>query len=287
MTTSDISLWRSPKTLRRLNLSGEPSPRAVQIAGSEPEQIALAAKLCVDRGAQIIDINMGCPAKKVCNKAAGSALLSDERLVGEILDAVVGASEVPVTLKIRTGPDPLKRNAVAISKIAELAGIAALAIHGRTRAEKFQGDAEYETIGEVKSMVDIPVLANGDVDSPAKALEVLARTGADGLMIGRPAQGNPWIFREILHFFATGEPLPPPSPQERCQVLTSHLEALYDFYGEYMGCRIARKHVGWYLKALGRSGKQASQAFNRLESREEQLHLVQQVLGAENDAANA
>ncbi len=248
MTTSDPRLWQTRKSLHRMDHAGEPDPVSVQIAGSDPAMLAEAARHNVEHGAQLIDINMGCPAKKVCNAWAGSALLADEALVARICRAVVEAVEVPVTLKIRTGQNPEHRNALAIAHIAEGAGIAALAVHGRTRAEKYAGHAEYDTIAAVKAAVSIPVFANGDVDSPQKARRVLDHTRADGLMIGRPAQGRPWIFREIAHFLATGETLPAPTLAGVRDILLAHLDALHAFYGEPMGVRIARKHLGWYAK---------------------------------------
>lgn len=248
MTTSDPRLWRTRKSLHRMDHAGEPDPVAVQIAGSDPTMLAEAARYNVDHGAQLIDINMGCPAKKVCNAWAGSALLADEPLVARICKAVVEAVDAPVTLKIRTGQTPEHRNALAIARIAEDSGIAALAVHGRTRAEKYAGHAEYDTLAAVKAAVRIPVFANGDIDSPEKAREVLDYTRADALMIGRPAQGRPWIFREIAHFLATGERLPAPGITEVRDVLLGHLDDLYTFYGEPMGVRIARKHLGWYAK---------------------------------------
>ena len=250
MVTSNSLLYGSAKTRRRADHAGEPVPVSVQIAGANPGLMAEAARYNVDAGAQIIDINMGCPAKKVCNVMAGSALLQDEALVRRILAAVVGAVEVPVTLKIRTGWDKSHRNALAIARVAETVGIQALAIHGRTRACMFGGQAEYETITAVNAAVRIPVIANGDVDRPAKAQAVLDATQADGLMIGRAALGNPWIFREIVHHLATGETLPPPSVAEIRAVLLGHLDALYAFYGERTGVSIARKHIGWYTKGL-------------------------------------
>jgi tRNA-dihydrouridine synthase B len=250
MVSARPELRSSRKTRLRLDHAGEPSPVSVQIAGADPAMMAEAARLNVAEGAQIIDINMGCPAKKVCNAAAGSALLSDEALVGRILDAVVGAVPVPVTLKIRTGPAPERRNAVSIARIAEAAGIQALAIHGRTRACMFEGRAEYDTIAEVKSRVRIPVIANGDVQTPQDARRVLERTGADGVMIGRAAQGRPWLFREIAHYLATGEQLAPPAPREIGAVLAEHLDGLYSLYGCEHGARVARKHIGWTVRGL-------------------------------------
>jgi tRNA-dihydrouridine synthase B len=250
MVTSNSLLYGSAKTRRRADHAGEPAPVSVQIAGADPALMADAARYNVDAGAQIIDINMGCPAKKVCNVMAGSALLQDEALVGRILAAVVGAVDVPVTLKIRTGWDKTHRNALRIAAIAEAAGIQALAIHGRTRACMFGGEAEYETIAAVKAVVRIPVIANGDVDTPSKARAVLRATLADGLMIGRAALGNPWIFRDVVHYLATGETPPPPGVAEIRAVLLAHLDALYAFYGERTGVSMARKHIGWYTKGL-------------------------------------
>jgi tRNA-dihydrouridine synthase B len=248
MTASDPRLWRTRKSLQRLDHAGEPSPIGVQIAGSDPDALAAAARHCVEHGAEIIDINMGCPAKKVCNAWAGSALLRDEPLVARILRAVVDAVAVPVTLKIRTGWSRENKNGAAIARIAEDCGVRALAVHGRTRDMLYQGEAEYDTIADIKRAVAIPVIANGDVDSPEKARDVLSRTNADALMIGRPAQGRPWVFREIAHFLATGERLPPPSLLEVRDILLAHVEALHAFYGDSAGVRIARKHLGWYAK---------------------------------------
>jgi tRNA-dihydrouridine synthase B len=248
MTHSDPKLWNTRKSRLRMDHAGEPEPVSVQIAGTEPEQLANAARHNVEQGAAIIDINMGCPAKKVCNAWAGSALMQDELKVGRILDAVVRAVEVPVTLKIRTGWARAHRNGLSIARIAESAGITALAVHGRTREDLYLGEAEYETIAAIKAALKIPVLANGDIDSPQKAKSVLEQTGADGLLIGRAAQGRPWIFREVAHFLATGAELAPPTLAEQRAILLGHLEALYGFYGEEQGLRIARKHLGWYAK---------------------------------------
>ena len=248
MTTADPRLWHTAKSQRRADHSGEPDPISVQSAGYDPQLLADAARYNVDLGAQLIDINMGCPAKKVCNVYSGSALLQDEALVARIVEAVVKAVEVPVTLKIRTGWNRDNRNGVRIARIAEDAGIAALAVHGRTRADLYQGEAEYETIAAIREAIRIPLMANGDVDTPQKAFEVLKATGADAVMIGRAAQGRPWIFREIAHFLATGEILEAPSPGEVRDILIGHLEDLYAFYGELPGVRIARKHLGWYAK---------------------------------------
>ncbi|MAL49973.1 MULTISPECIES: tRNA dihydrouridine synthase DusB [unclassified Methylophaga] len=270
MITANKALWASKKSLLRANHEGEPEPRSVQIAGADPQMMAEAARHNVAEGAHIIDINMGCPAKKVCNVMAGSALLQHEKLVGEILEAVVNAVDVPVTLKIRTGWDRDNRNGVRIARIAEDAGIKALAVHGRTRADAYKGDAEYDTIAEIKSRIAIPVIANGDIESPEKALLVLQQTGADGLMIGRAAQGNPWIFQQINHFLQTGENLAEPSVTEVQQILICHLNTLYDFYGEYSGVRMARKHIAWYSKGL-RNGNAFRQQMNTLEKAEQQL----------------
>src|SRR3954447_8816876 len=250
MVASDPRLWGTTKSQRRTDHTGEVQPIAVQIAGGDPQMMAQAARYNVDRGAQIIDINMGCPAKKVCNVAAGSALLQNEPLVGRILDAVVAAINIPVTLKIRTGWNPDNRNAVRVAQIAQSAGVTALSVHGRTRACAFNGEAEYETIAEVKSRVAIPVIANGDIDSPEKARQVLDLTGADALMIGRAAQGRPWIFREIQHYLTSGNHLPAPRIIETKELLLDHLRALYELYGEQSGVRVARKHIGWYVSGL-------------------------------------
>jgi tRNA-dihydrouridine synthase B len=250
MVASNPKLWGTDKSRRRTDHAGEVAPIAVQIAGADPAMMAEAARYNVDRGAQIIDINMGCPAKKVCNAAAGSALLADEALVARILDAVVNAVAVPVTLKIRTGPAPHSRNARVIARIAQEAGIAALAVHGRTRACLFVGAVEFDTLRAVKRSVSIPVFANGDITTPRRAREVLAQTGADGLMIGRAAQGRPWIFREIAHHLATGRLLPPPSVDEARTAILEHLDDHYAFYGEELGVRIARKHLHWYTAPL-------------------------------------
>ncbi|HQT81104.1 MAG: tRNA dihydrouridine synthase DusB [Ferrovum sp. 37-45-19] len=250
MVSSNSLLWGSEKTLRRANHEGEVEPKAIQIAGADPKMMAEAARYNVDQGAQIIDINMGCPAKKICNVMAGSALLQNEPLVKAIVEAVVAAVKVPVTLKIRTGWDKSHRNAIAVAKIAEQAGIQSLAIHGRTRACGYTGEAEYETIAAVKDAIGIPVVANGDITSPEKAKYVLEQTQADALMIGRAAQGRPWIFREIDHYLKTGSKLPPPSVIEIKTVLLAHLVDLYQFYGDEAGVRVARKHISWYTKGL-------------------------------------
>lgn len=248
MLTCDVRLWHTEKSRRRMDHSGEAEPRVVQIAGGDPQMMVEAALRNVDAGAQIIDINMGCPAKKVCNKAAGSALMKDEMLVRHILEAVVKAVPVPVTLKMRTGWDPANRNAVAIARMAQDIGIRALAVHGRTRACMYQGNAEYETIRAIRRSVSIPVFANGDIDSPCKAKFVLEQTGADGLMIGRSAQGRPWIFREISAYLRDGTLLDEPSIAEVRDIMLAHLRDLHAFYGEEAGVRVARKHVDWYAK---------------------------------------
>ena len=273
MVTSKPDLLNTRKTRLRMDHSNEQAPVSVQIAGTEAEQMANAARYNVDHGAQIIDINMGCPAKKVCNVLAGSALLKDEKRVAEILHATVNAVDVPVTLKIRTGWNKDNRNAVNIARIAEDAGIQALAVHGRTRECAYKGEAEYDTIGEVKASVRIPVIANGDITSPQKAKKILELTGADAVMIGRAAQGSPWIFREINHYLATGNVLPPPSMGEVSALLQQHLKNLYSFYGEYMGVRIARKHIGWYLKQHTESIV-FRKRINQIEDTQQQLNEV-------------
>ncbi|MEW6313129.1 MAG: tRNA dihydrouridine synthase DusB [Pseudomonadota bacterium] len=281
MVASNSLLWGSEKTKRRANHDGEVKPVSVQIVGADPAMLVEATRYNVDQGAQIIDINMGCPAKKICNVMAGSALLQDEPLVGRILDSVVGAANtagVPVTLKIRTGWDKQNRNAIRVAKIAESAGIQALAIHGRTRACGYSGDAEYDTIAAVKSAIRIPVIANGDITTPQKAKQVLDYTGADAVMIGRAAQGRPWIFREIEHYLATGTELPPPEVAEIHRVLVDHLHDLYAFYGEYSGVRIARKHISWYTKGLAGSAS-FRHMMNQLQSTVEQLAAVDEFFG--------
>jgi tRNA-dihydrouridine synthase B len=277
MLSSNAQLWNTKKSRLRADHEGEVDPISVQIAGSDPAAMAHAARYNADRGAQIIDINMGCPAKKVCNVAAGSALLQDEPLVGKILDAVVAAVDIPVTLKIRTGWNMQNRNAVRVATIAQSAGVKALSIHGRTRACAFVGAVEYETIAEVKSRVAIPVIANGDIDTPEKAREVLQLTGADALMIGRAAQGRPWIFREIAHYLEHGSHLPALRIAEIRDVLVQHLHNLYALYGDEAGVRIARKHIGWYVKGLA-GGNEFRQAMNRLDTVPAQLAAVEHFL---------
>ena len=273
MIASDPALKDTVKTQRRMNHDGEVAPISAQIAGADPQRLAAAARFNVERGAQIIDINMGCPAKKVCNVAAGSALLKDEPLVKRIVETVVAAVDVPVTLKIRTGWDRAQRNAVRIARIAEDAGVRALSVHGRTRADGFIGEAEYDTIAEVKTQVRIPVIANGDIDSPEKARAVLHHTGADAIMIGRAAQGRPWIFREIEHILRHGTHATPPSVAELHGVLLGHIAELHAFYGEFQGLRVARKHVSWYVAGLS-GGAEFRQRFNRLESAQAQLDAL-------------
>ncbi len=275
MVTSDTRLWKSRKSTYRLNHSGETEPRSVQIAGGDPEMMAEAAVMNVARGAQIIDINMGCPAKKVCNKAAGSALLKDEPLVSDILHKVVAAVDVPVTLKIRTGWNPDNRNGLTVARIAEDAGIQALAVHGRTRSCGYKGSAEYDTIAAIADALSIPVFANGDITTPHKAAEVLTQTGCDAVMIGRAAQGQPWLFREIDHYLRTGTILPPPELSEIREILLAHLQELHNFYGEYMGVRIARKHVGWYLQNKT-NGSSFRKQFNIIETAADQAAAIEE-----------
>ncbi len=274
MMTSDKTLRMSKKSLYRANFDGEIAPISAQIAGSDPADLAEAARYQVANGAQIVDINMGCPAKKVCNKLAGSALLQDEDLVARILDAVVEAVDVPVTLKTRLGFLNGQENILRVAKRAEQAGIAALALHGRTREDMYLNTARYELIKQVKAELNIPLIANGDIDSPEKAKMVLDYTGADAIMIGRAAQGRPWIFREIAHYLTIGEHLAAPSIEEVKQVLLGHLSELYSFYGEYSGCRISRKHIAWYTKGL-RSSNEFRQNMYRVESTAEQYQVVE------------
>lgn len=287
MITSDTRLWKSRKSQQRLIHKDEPSPRSVQIAGSVPEMMADAARQNVDLGAEIIDINMGCPAKKVCKRAAGSALLQDETLVADILTAVVSAVNVPVTLKIRTGWDEQNRNALNIARIAEDAGIKALAVHGRTRACRFKGQAEYDTIAEVVQQTSIPVFANGDIQTPQQAKQVLEYTGASAVMIGRAAQGNPWIFNQINHYLTHGKIPNKPNTdtqknKELITVISQHIEAIHKHYGEYLGLRIARKHVGWYVSSLP-NGEAFRKYFNRLEDPCAQIQSLQHFFAADNN----
>lgn len=275
MTTADISLWKTAKSSRRLDLDLDIEPRVVQIAGADPEQMAVAAKMVVTRGAQIVDINMGCPAKKVCNRQAGSALLLDERLVARILERVVAAVDVPVTLKIRTGWDAEHRNGVNIARIAEASGIRAIAVHGRTRACRFKGCAEYSTIAQIKSSISIPVIANGDITTAEKSLEVLKLSGADALMIGRATRGRPWFFHELNYFLANGKKALPLEKTFVRDIILSHLNDLYQFYGDTTGVRVARKHLSWYC-----AGLQDSDNFRfrvvRVESASEQMRLTRE-----------
>ncbi len=278
MTTADIGLWRTAKSRRRLDLDMDIEPRVVQIVGSEPQELATAAALCVQRGAQIIDINMGCPARKVCNKLAGSALLRDTTLVTRILEAVIKAVDVPVTLKMRTGWDGQHRNGVEIARIAEATGVEAIVVHGRTRACRFKGQAEYETIAQISQAVSIPVIANGDITTPEKSLEVLRLSSADGLMIGRAARGRPWIFRELGFFFETGRHAPPLDNREVRDTMLHHLSDLYQFYGELTGVRVARKHLTWYCAGLDNSQAFRSRVV-RVDSASEQVRLTREFFG--------
>jgi len=282
MVTADASLYGTRKTVRRLDHEGEPGPVSVQIVGTDPGRMAEAARVNVAHGAQIIDINMGCPAKKVCKVAAGSALMRDEGLVGRILERVVAAVEVPVTLKMRTGWDLENRNAPRIARLAEQAGIAAVAVHGRSRACAYRGEAEYETLARVKQEVRIPVIANGDIDSPERAAAVLRDTGADAVMIGRAAQGRPWVFREIAHYLATGERLPEPAPAWIRDLLLEHLDALYGLYGPAHGVKVARKHIAWYSKTQP-GGAAFRQRINAADTTQEQGSLVREYFDGLND----
>ncbi len=276
MVTSDTKLWNSDKSKQRLRYDAELSPISVQIAGSDPQMMATAARQCAELGAQIIDINMGCPAKKVCKKLAGSALLQDETLVESILRSVVSSVNIPVTLKTRTGTDPNDKNGCIIAKIAENSGIAALAVHGRTRRCKFNGEAEYDTIAEIVDKVSIPVMANGDIDSPQKAKEVLNKTGASALLIGRKALGNPWIFNQISQYLTDGTLVKGPTPKEIRKTIEFHLQKLYEFYGETKGVRIARKHIGWYCHNLS-INKTFLKTFNTLENSQSQTNAVNEL----------
>lgn len=274
MVAADPNTWSTRKSRLRVQFGDEPAPRSVQIAGYDPQMMAKAALFNVQLGAEIIDINMGCPAKKVCKRAAGSALLQNPELVESILTTVVSAVDVPVTLKIRTGWDRQNRNAETIARIAEDSGVAALAVHGRTKACRFVGEVEYDTIAKVVDAVSIPVLANGDITNPQRAVSVLKHTGAAAVMIGRAAQGNPWIFNQINHFLKYDQPLSPPSMEECSQVMSEHLLALHEFYGETGGVRISRKHIGWYINPLP-GGKEFTRVFNTLETTEQQRHFLQ------------
>ncbi|WP_373290103.1 tRNA dihydrouridine synthase DusB [Amphritea balenae] len=286
MITSDTRLWNTRKSSLRLQKDQNESLHVVQIAGGDPDMMAEAARVNAANGAHIIDINMGCPAKKVCNKAAGSALLKDEQLVADILQATVAAVDLPVTLKIRTGWDTENRNGETIARIAEDAGIKALAVHGRTRACGYRGEAEYDTIAAIRKAIDIPLYANGDINSAKKARQILDYTGADAVMLGRAAQGNPWIFREISHYLKTGNQLPAPGREEVRDTLLEHLQALYRFYGDYLGIRIARKHVGWYLKdKLGVT--EFRKEFNQLEETAPQQEAIRAFFSTLDQAVHA
>ena len=279
MTSSDPRFWRTAKSLHRMDHVGEPDPVSVQIAGTVPAVMAAAARHNVEHGAQLIDINMGCPAKKVCNAWAGSALMREPQLVGRILAAVVESVDVPVTLKIRTGWDASHRNAAEIARIAEDAGIAALTVHGRTRDQQYAGSAEYNTIARIKSILRIPVIANGDIDSPRKAKQVLDATGCDAVMVGRAAQGRPWILGQIGHYLATGELVPEPSLRQVRDILLGHLGHLHAFYGEATGVRIARKHLGWYAKDRPENAAFRS-VVNSAQTADEQLRLTRDYFDA-------
>lgn len=281
MVTADTALWHTSKTRHRLDHKGEKAPCAVQIAGADPEMLAKAARLNADAGAQIIDINMGCPSKKVCGVMAGSALLKDELLVKKILDAVVAAVDIPVTLKIRTGWDKRSRNAMKIAKFAEDSGIKMLTIHGRTRTCGYKGNVEYETVKEIKSRISIPVVANGDIKTPFDAVKVLEETAVDGIMIGRAAQGNPWLFREIKYYLDHGEPPARPTMQEVGQIMLAHMRNLHTFYGEYTGVRVARKHIGWYCKQHGI--KLFLQKVYKVKSADEQLLVVEDFFSKQHE----
>ena len=285
MTTADTSLWQTAKSRRRLDLDLDAEPVAVQIAGSDPGQLAAAAKACVGRGAQIIDINMGCPAKKVCRKLAGSALLRDEKLVADILGAVVSAVDVPVTLKIRTGWEPSNRNGVTVARIAEQSGIQSLAVHGRTRSCRYNGAAEYETIARIKQAVSIPVIANGDITSPEKSLEVLRLTDADGLMIGRGAQGRPWIFAELAAAMRPPSVFVPLAKNQLRDIMLRHLEDMHRFYGEATGVRVARKHLTWYCQNLADAGEFRNRVV-RVGSAKEQLRLTREYFEREGGSVS-
>lgn len=282
MVSANVSLWRRAQSRRRLDHVDEASPCSVQIAGADPHMLAEAARRNADQGADIIDINMGCPAKKVCNKMAGSALLRDEALVASILEAVVGAVSVPVTLKMRTGWDTRQRNAVTVARIAEQSGIAMLVVHGRTRACGFAGMAEHTTVAAVKRAVQIPVVANGDIATPQQAAAIMSGTGVDGVMIGRAAWGNPWIFRELSHYLRTGTPVAPVTTAEVRHTLLDHLHRLYEFYGEYLGVRIARKHLGWYGKKL-RDWSAFRALVNGAETTRDQMRIVHEYFLARID----
>jgi len=279
MVTSDSSLFGSRKTKLRVDIGGEREPRVVQIAGADPSMMVRAARFNVDNNAQIIDINMGCPAKKVCKAMAGSALLRDEILVGKILESVVNAVKVPVTLKIRTGWDKNSRNAINVAKIAKEAGIQAITVHGRTRACGFQGSAEHETAGEIKARINMTVIANGDITTPEQAQEIIKKYRVDGIMIGRAAQGNPWIFHKISHYLGTGKKQAPPTLKEIHSIIIKHITHLHRFYGEQQGVRIARKHISWYAKK--KYINTLNCPINRIESANEQISVLNNIFGQE------
>lgn len=284
MVISDTAFWKTRKSAFRLDHTGEATPRSVQIAGSDPAMMADAARMNAERGAQIIDINMGCPAKKVCNRAAGSALMREPELVKEILEAVVNAVDLPVTLKMRTGWCPESRNGIELARMAEAIGIQALAVHGRTRADGYRGEAEYDTLARIRDVIQIPLFANGDIDSPEKAHQVLSKTGADAVMIGRAAQGRPWLFREIDHYLRTGQTHPAPPQDEISTIMQQHLQALHRFYGEVLGLRIARKHIGWYLQHF-EQGQAFRKSFNTIESVERQSSALADFLAEQRRTA--
>ncbi|KDE39537.1 tRNA dihydrouridine synthase B [Nitrincola lacisaponensis] len=284
MVISDTAFWKTRKSAFRLDHTGEATPRSVQIAGSDPAMMADAARMNAERGAQIIDINMGCPAKKVCNRAAGSALMREPELVKEILEAVVNAVDLPVTLKMRTGWCPESRNGIELARMAEAIGIQALAVHGRTRADGYRGEAEYDTLARIRDVIQIPLFANGDIDSPEKAHQVLRKTGADAVMIGRAAQGRPWLFREIDHYLRTGQTHPAAPQDEISTIMQQHLQALHRFYGEVLGLRIARKHIGWYLQHF-EQGQAFRKSFNTIESVERQSSALADFLAEQRRTA--
>lgn len=284
MVGSNPALRDTRKSRLKRNHEGEPSPRVVQIAGADPQMLAGAARFNVAEGAEIIDINMGCPAKKVCRKLAGSALLADEPLVARLLDAVVAAVDVPVTLKIRTGPSADRRNAVKIACLAQTAGIAAITVHGRTRDQHYQGEAEYDTLKAVRDAVTLPLIGNGDIADPARACQVMTETGCDAVMIGRAAQGKPWIFRQIQHYYETGKRLPPPSAEQISEWMHQHITGIYALYGEEQGVRIARKHLGWYLQGQP-DGQRWRKPLMQIECGEAQLKMARDAISALADAA--
>lgn len=284
MVISDTAFWKTRKSAFRLDHTGEATPRSVQIAGSDPAMMADAARMNAERGAQIIDINMGCPAKKVCNRAAGSALMREPELVKEILEAVVNAVDLPVTLKMRTGWCPESRNGIELARMAEAIGIQALAVHGRTRADGYRGEAEYDTLARIRDVIQIPLFANGDIDSPEKAHQVLSKTGADAVMIGRAAQGRPWLFREIDHYLRTGQTHPAAPQDEISTIMQQHLQSLHRFYGEVLGLRIARKHIGWYLQHF-EQGQAFRKSFNTIESVERQSSALADFLAEQHRTA--